>query len=291
LGRPHNWRRIALPAILPDSLRWGFVTVTRLLTEGSSDPFVAHRAPTQPGLAAFGMNAIPARRTTIMARPIELLLLRNVENLGIVGDVVTVKAGYARNYLLPHAIAEHPTAEKIESLKDARAKAQAELSALRKRREETVTKLVDHKITLIRSCNDQGLLYGSITQRDIADALVAEGLSVDMRAVRLSQPFRRIGTYHCLIQFDRELKADITIDVKPDRMLESMIEAQRAAAEAEAAADEPADDGDEEKPAGESKGKPERKGKKAAAEGQAEAKADSKSEGKPGKGAKPKAKA
>ena len=212
-----------------------------------------------------------------MARPIELLLLRNVENLGIVGDVVTVKAGFARNYLLPHALGEHPTPEKIESLKDARAKAQAELSALRKRREETIAKLIDHKITLVRSCNDQVLLYGSITQRDIADALVAEGFAVDMRAVRLSQPFRRIGSYHCLIQFERELKADITIDVKPDRVLESMIEAQRAAAEAEAAdaeGGEPAADA----PAG-----------KKSAEPKGEAKADSKSEGKPGKGVKSKA--
>jgi large subunit ribosomal protein L9 len=183
-----------------------------------------------------------------MARPIELLLLRNVENLGIVGDVVKTRAGYARNYLLPHALAEHPTPEKIESLKEARAKAQAELAQLRKRREETTTKLVDHKITLVRSCNDQGLLYGSITQRDIADALVAEGYAVDMRAVRLSQPFRRIGTYHCLIQFERDLKADITIDVKPDRVLESMMEAERAAREsaeaetAEAAEGEAASD-------------------------------------------------
>lgn len=180
-----------------------------------------------------------------MARPVELLLLRTVENLGIVGDVVNVRAGYARNYLLPHALAEHPTPEKIESLKDARAKAQAELAALRKRREETVGKLVDHKITLVRSCNDQGLLYGSITQRDIADALVAEGFAVDMRAVRLSQPFRRIGTYHCLIQFERDLKADITVEVKPDRVLESMMEAERAAreaADAEAAAAEDAEE-------------------------------------------------
>ncbi len=221
-----------------------------------------------------------------MARPIELLLLRNVENLGIVGDVVTVKAGFARNYLLPHALAEHPTPEKIESLKDARAKAQAELSALRKRREETIAKLLEHKITLVRSCNDQGLLYGSITQRDIADALVAEGFAVDMRAVRLSQPFRRIGSYHCLIQFERELKADITIDVKPDRMLESMIEAQRAAAEAEAEAHESED----EAPAADAKaeGKPEGKGKKGP-KSDGEAKVDSKAEGKPGKGAKAKA--
>jgi large subunit ribosomal protein L9 len=169
-----------------------------------------------------------------MARPVELLLLRNVENLGIVGDIVKVRAGYARNYLLPHALAEHPTDAKIEALKEARAKAMAELASQRALREETIAKLTGVSIKLTRSCNDQGVLYGSITQRDIADALVAAGYPVDMRAVRLAAPFRRIGSYICMIQFDKELKADITIDVAADRALE-MLQAQKEADEAAAA--------------------------------------------------------
>jgi large subunit ribosomal protein L9 len=170
-----------------------------------------------------------------MARPVELLLLRNVENLGIVGDIVKVRPGYARNYLLPHALAEHPTDAKIEALKEARAKAIAELAAQRAQREDTVQKLVGVSIKLIRSCNDQGVLYGSITQRDIADALVAAGYAVDMRAVRLAAPFRRIGSYTCTIQFEKELKADVTIEVAADRALE-MLQAQKEAEEAAAAA-------------------------------------------------------
>ncbi len=170
-----------------------------------------------------------------MARPVELLLLRNVENLGIVGDIVKVRAGYARNYLLPHALAEHPTDAKIEALKEARAKALAEIAAQRQLREETISKLAGISIKLVRSCNDQGVLYGSITQRDIADALVAAGYAVDMRAVRLAAPFRRIGSYTCMIQFEKELKADITIDVAADRTLESMEEQKKAEEAAEAA--------------------------------------------------------
>jgi large subunit ribosomal protein L9 len=169
-----------------------------------------------------------------MAKPIELLLLRTVENLGIVGDLVTVRAGFARNYLLPHALAEHPTDAKIESLKAARATAVAEIAATRAQRERTINKLTGVNIKLTRSCNDQGVLYGSITQRDIADALVSAGYAVDMRAVRLAAPFRRIGSYVCTIQFEKELKADITIDVAADRALE-MIQAQRDADEAAAA--------------------------------------------------------
>ena len=170
-----------------------------------------------------------------MARPVELLLTRNVENLGIVGDIVKVRAGFARNYLLPHALAEHPTDAKIEALKEARAKALAEIAAQRQLREETIAKLGGVSIKLVRSCNDQGVLYGSITQRDIADALVAAGYAVDMRAVRLAAPFRRVGSYACTIQFDRDLKADITIEVAADRTLESMEEAKKAEEAAEAA--------------------------------------------------------
>jgi large subunit ribosomal protein L9 len=170
-----------------------------------------------------------------MARPVELLLLRNVENLGIVGDIVKVRAGYARNYLLPHALAEHPTESKIEALKEARAKAMAELAAQRKLREETIAKLGGVSIKLVRSCNDQGVLYGSITQRDIADALVNAGYAVDMRAVRLAAPFRRIGTYTCTIQFEKDLKADISIEVGADRTLESAEEQKKAEEAAEAA--------------------------------------------------------
>ncbi len=175
-----------------------------------------------------------------MARPVELLLLRTIENLGIVGDIVKVRAGFARNFLLPHGIAETPSPEKVEALKDARAKAQANLAAQRATREATIAKLEGYTLKLIRSCNDQGLLYGSTTQRDISDALVALGFPVDMRAVRLAAPFRRIGSYHCTIQFDRDLKADINIEVSPDRQLESLMRAQDADAAAEAAAEEEA---------------------------------------------------
>jgi large subunit ribosomal protein L9 len=197
-----------------------------------------------------------------MARPVELLLLRTVENLGIVGDIVKVRAGYARNYLLPHALAEHPTEAKVEALKEARAKALAELAAQRKLREETIAKLGGVVIKLVRSCNDQGVLYGSITQRDIADALVAAGYAVDMRAVRLANPFRRIGSYTCTIQFEKELRADIAIEVAADRALE-MLQAQKEAEDAAAAAVEASEAEDAAEEAKE--GKPARRPRKTAA--------------------------
>lgn len=153
---------------------------------------------------------------------IELLLNESVENLGIVGDVVKVKPGHARNYLLPLGIAEVPTPEKIEALKELRATAQAELEQLRAQRVDTVGKLDGVNLKLTRSCNDQGVLYGSVTQRDISDALHEGDLDVEERAIRLNQPIRRVGTYTVLIQFDKELRVEVGIEVLADRTLEEL---------------------------------------------------------------------
>jgi large subunit ribosomal protein L9 len=165
-----------------------------------------------------------------MTKNVQLLLLKTVDNLGIVGDVVRVKPGYARNFLLPHGLAVVPTPARIESLKEDRAKAEAEMAAMRHVRQQLIGRLENVTIAVERSCNDQGALYGSVTQRDISDALCEAGYGVDVKSVRLAHPIRRVGTYSVLIQFDRDLKAEISIEVKPDRELE--MEAPEPEAEA-----------------------------------------------------------
>jgi len=155
-----------------------------------------------------------------MSKNIELLLLKTVESLGIVGDTVRVKSGFARNYLLPQGLAQRPTPSRIEALKEERAKAQAQLAALRAVREQIIKDLQDVSIRMERSCNDQGVLYGSVTQRDISDALHEAGFGVDVAAVRLSHPIRRVDTYTVPIQFDKDLGIEVTVVVEPDRPLE-----------------------------------------------------------------------
>ena len=154
------------------------------------------------------------------ARRIDLLLTSNVENLGIVGDIVRIRMGYARNYLLPMGLAEAPTPEKIESLAEAREIALTEYEAKRTEQASIIENLEGIVLTLTRSANDQGGLYGSVTQRDIADALIENGFSVDTRAIRLHQAIRRIGEYHVTIQFGSDLRADVEVVINPDRPLE-----------------------------------------------------------------------
>ena len=157
-------------------------------------------------------------------RQVTLLLNENVESLGIVGDVVNVKPGYARNYLLPFGIAEIPTEERIEELKAARETALAELETLRADRRGIIEALQDMAVALIRSCNDRGILYGSVTQRDISDALTELGHAVDERAVRLANPIRRVGEYPVVIQFEKEMRVEIQIRVEADRSIEDETE-------------------------------------------------------------------
>ena len=158
---------------------------------------------------------MPAKST----RTITLLLNQNVESLGIVGDVVTVKPGYARNFLLPLGIAEAPTDERVEALKAARAEALADLEQVRSERKQIIDALEEMSITLVRSCNDRGVLYGSVTQRDISDGLIELGHGVDERAVRLANPIRRVGDYPVVIQFEKDLRAQVHIVVEADRSL------------------------------------------------------------------------
>ncbi|MFZ4429929.1 MAG: 50S ribosomal protein L9, partial [Phycisphaerales bacterium] len=102
-----------------------------------------------------------------MAKNLKLLLVENVENLGIVGDVVNVRTGYARNFLLPRSLATQPSDDKIKELAGKRAAAQKQLEAQRQTRVDLNGKLQGVELTLIRSCNDQGILYGAISQQDL----------------------------------------------------------------------------------------------------------------------------
>jgi large subunit ribosomal protein L9 len=156
-----------------------------------------------------------------VARSIKLLLTENVDNLGIVGDVVNVRIGYARNYLLPRDLATEPSEEILSQLAEKRAKAEKELAALRAQREALISKLEGLELTMTRACNDQGHLYGSVTQHDIAESLTDLGFAVKAREVRLAQTIKRVDTYEVLVKFDTDLEATIKLWVVADRELDT----------------------------------------------------------------------
>ena len=156
-----------------------------------------------------------------MAKAVELLLLRSIDNLGIIGDVVKVKTGYARNYLLPREYATVPTPELIESLSEQRAAAQAEREKQLAAQQAMIEKLEGHTIELERSSNDSGVLFGGVSQHEIAEELRDAGFAVEDRYVRLGEQIKRVDTYIVPIVINKELKTDITLVVNSDRELEA----------------------------------------------------------------------
>ena len=155
-----------------------------------------------------------------MAKNVKLLLVENVEALGIVGDVVSVRTGYARNFLMPRELATVPTDEKIKELSSKRAEAEKQLALLRKQREALLEKLKGVEVSLIRSCNDQGILYGAITQQDVSKALNEMGHGVKPRDVRITQVIKRIDSYTVHVKLDSDLDTEIKLWVVADRKLD-----------------------------------------------------------------------
>jgi len=172
-----------------------------------------------------------------MARTLELLLIENVEGSGIVGDVVKVRKGFARNYLLPRGMATQPSAEKIKELAGKRADAERQIAELRRQREDLIKKLDGYKLEMVRSCNDLGILYGAITQHEISQALAKAGFAgIKDREVRIGSAMKRVDTYDLDVKFASDLVASIKLEIKPDRPLDL----RRMGAEEPAAAAAPA---------------------------------------------------
>ena len=156
-----------------------------------------------------------------MARTVEILLIENVEGSGIVGDVVKVRKGFARNYLMPRNMATQPSPEKIKELAGKRADAEKQVATIRSQRETLIKKLDGYKLEMIRSCNDLGILYGAITQHEISIALGKAGFpGIKDREVRIGTAMKRIDAYDLDIKFAADLIASIKLDVKADRVID-----------------------------------------------------------------------
>jgi large subunit ribosomal protein L9 len=168
-----------------------------------------------------------------MARNIELLLTDNVDNLGIVGDVVKVKPGYARNFLLPRGLATKPTQHAINKLAERRKQVEAELKERRAIQESLIEKLEGYELTMKRSANEQGVLFGGVSQHDIAAALKEEGYAIEDRHIRIGESIKRLDSYPIPIVIAADLKTEIKLWVVRDQPLPGAEEGGEAEVEGE----------------------------------------------------------
>jgi large subunit ribosomal protein L9 len=146
----------------------------------------------------------------------QIILQEDVEKLGHRGDVVTVKPGYARNFLLPHKLAVEATAGNLKAIERIRTslakKTATELEAAQKQAE--LLNGVGVKFTRKTGENDQ--MFGSVTSADVAEALAAQGFKIDKRQVQLGEPIKIIGESDVIIKVFRDVTAQIKVTVEKE---------------------------------------------------------------------------
>lgn len=137
----------------------------------------------------------------------EVILKENVENLGSAGEVVDVKPGYARNYLLPQGLALHATEGNLTRLSEERRHKERAVEREREKAEDLAADLEGRSITFHEQAGEEGQLFGSVTAQDVEGRLAEDGLTVDRRRIGLDEPIKELGVYN--------VEVDLYEDVKP----------------------------------------------------------------------------
>lgn len=144
----------------------------------------------------------------------EIILLEKVPNLGSLGDKVTVRPGYGRNFLIPHGKAVAATPEKIKLFEERRAELEKKAAEVLASAEARAASIAAISVTIAHKAGDEGRLYGSIGTRDIADAATAQGIAVEKGEVRLPNgAIRQVGDYEIGIQLHGDVTAVLKLAV------------------------------------------------------------------------------
>jgi large subunit ribosomal protein L9 len=144
---------------------------------------------------------------------IEVILREDIKTLGRAGEMVRVKPGYARNYLLPHGLAYEATeGNKKRIAAETRVRA-ARNQAERVEAEREATALSEVNLNLTGKAGEEGKLFGSITAQDIADALAAQGYTVDRRRLELEHPIKTTGVHTVRVRLHPEVHAELRVSV------------------------------------------------------------------------------
>ena len=165
---------------------------------------------------------------------IEVILLERIERLGTMGQKVKVRPGYARNYLLPQKKALRATKENLELFEKQRAELEAKNAAKRAEAEKQAEKLDGLKVVIIRQASEMGMLYGSVTARDVADAAKEAKHPIDRLMVQIDTQIKTLGLFPIKVKLHPEVAIKVTVNVarSPE---EAVIQAEKGAAVLKAA--------------------------------------------------------
>ncbi|MEK9867015.1 MAG: 50S ribosomal protein L9 [Betaproteobacteria bacterium] len=148
----------------------------------------------------------------------EVILLEQVVNLGRLGDVVSVKQGYARNFLIPQGKAKRATKENLAEFEQRRAELEAQQAQILADAQAKLEKVNGVSVEIIQKAGVDGRLFGSVTHYDIADALKAKGHEINKNQIQMpTGPIKQIGDSEISISLHADVTATITVSVKPDQ--------------------------------------------------------------------------
>jgi len=164
----------------------------------------------------------------------KVLLCEDIQKLGWLGDIVEVNTGYARNYLLPQGLAKVATEGNIRALAKEKAKRAEHRLQQRRRMEKAVEAVNGAEAVLAARANEQGVLFGSITETLIAANLRAQGFEVADEIVKLPEHIKQLGTHNVTLRFAEDLTATVRVVVVPEQVEQQPSEEQPEKAEQEA---------------------------------------------------------
>jgi len=141
----------------------------------------------------------------------EIILRQAVENLGSPGDVVKVKSGYARNYLLPHGLAYEATPGNLKRIQQERDRLNAAENERRGAAQTQAERLEQVSLTFSARVGEEGKLFGSVTPADIAQQLEAQGFHIEKRQIDLHEPIKALGVYRVPIRLHADVKPEVRV--------------------------------------------------------------------------------
>lgn len=141
----------------------------------------------------------------------EIILRQSIENLGHPGDVVTVKNGYARNYLLPHGLAYEATPGNLKRIAAEKSRLEAAENERRETAQGLAKRLEEVQLTFSARVGEEGKLFGSVTTSDIAEQLAAQGFNIERRLIDLHEPIKALGVYRVPVRLHADVKPEIRV--------------------------------------------------------------------------------
>ncbi len=144
---------------------------------------------------------------------VEVILRKDVADLGLAGEMVNVRPGYARNYLIPQGIALAATEGNRRRFEEERRQIEQSAERVREAAQELAGELEGREVSFVRRASESGRLFGSVTAADIADELEKEGVAVDRRAIRLEDPIKDLGEHEVPVRVHMDIEPTLKVSV------------------------------------------------------------------------------